>query len=371
MSIQLYLKIKLIIIFALISSLLGAQTDTLLNYRQIHFVKLNQANDLFTYWFQSDRNFSDGVNIEVAHRVFNNKIADRILIGCRNTQYKDFSLSINQDMFTPKNTQTTELNTIDRPYTALLYFTYSKYSNNFWKGKKLVSRLLFGIQGPTALGKEAQNTVHEMIDNPLVYGWDNQLNNGLMLDYEIQFIQEIPITTSFTELHGFSKLQLGTIYNYVELGFRYKIGRYTDTYMNFYGIANPKYKHNLKIEDIAKFNKFRKKIIPKRIRVKSAQEQISFLNKKLNRKFQLYFFTEAMSRFMVRDGTVEGSLITFKKNNYRFYYNDYEHLNFIGRYGFVFQYSRFYMEYMRYLEKDVYNITDVFGYGRIIISYVF
>ncbi len=363
-----YLAITILFLY---SFSVKSQTDTSLNYRQIHFVKLNQANDLFTYWFQSDRNFSDGVNIEFAHHIFNNKFADLILLGIKDTPYKDFSLAISQDMFTPKNTKIAELDTSDRPYTALLYLTYAKYSNNFWKGRKLVSRLFFGVQGPTAFGKEAQNTVHEMIDNPLVYGWDNQLNNGLMLDYEMQFIQEIPATTHITELHGFSKLHIGTIYNYMELGFRFKIGRYTDTYMNFYGIANPKYKHNLKVEDLAKLNHFRKKIIPKRIREKSAQEQINFLNNKLNRKFQLYFFTEAMSSFMFRDGTVEGSLITFGENNYRFYYGDYEHLNFIGRYGFVLQYSRFYMEYMRYLENDVYKISDAFGYGRIVLSYVF
>ena len=362
-----FIYISLIFLFAIFNA--KSQTDTLNEYTQIHFIKLNQANDLFTYWFQSDRNFSDGVNIEVAHRIFNNKLADFALLGFNNTPYKDFSLSISQDMFTPSNTEIAELDTTDRPYTALLYLTYAKYSNNFWKGRKLVSRLFLGVQGPTAYGKEAQNTVHGLIDNPLVNGWDNQLENGLMLDYEVQFIQEIPLTSHLTELHAFSKVSIGTIYNFAELGFRFKFGRYTDTYMNFYGIANPKYKHKLNVDDLSKLSSSRRKIIPKRIREKSAQEQIDYLNKKLNRKFQIYLFTEAMGSYMLRDGTMEGSLITFGENNYKYYYGDYDHFQIIGRYGVVIQYSHFYMEYMRYLENDYHD--DVFGYGRIVLSYVF
>ncbi len=346
-----------------------SQTDSLLEYKQISFVKINQANDLFTYWFQSDRNFSDGVNIEVAHSIFNNTVSDKILFGFKDTKYRDFSLAISQDMFTPKNTKISELDTTDRPYTGLLYLTYAKYSNNFWKGRKLVSRVFLGMQGPTSFAKEAQNTVHEMIDNPLVYGWNNQLNNGLMLDYEIQYIHQIPVTTYLTELHLFGVGHIGAMYNFAQIGFRFKFGRFTDTYMNFYGIANSKNKNKLTTDDLAKFSSSRKKIIPKRIRKKSAQEQIDYVNNKLNRKFQIYFFTEGMANYMFRDGTLEGSLITFEENNYRYCYGDYNHFQIIGRYGFVLQYAHFYMEYMRYLESDYQN--NPFGYGRIILSYVF
>jgi len=365
------MKFKSIILIILLTPFASfSQIDTN-NYKQITFIKANQANDLFTYWYQSDRNYSDGVDVEVAHKIFNNKVSDFALLGFKNTKYKDFSLSINQDMFTPKNTKIAELDTTDRPYTALLYFIYAKYSNDFWKGRKLVSRAFIGVQGPTAYGEEAQNTVHKLIDNPTVNGWDNQLNNGLMLDYEVQYLHQLPLTSHLTELHAFAELHLGTIYNYTELGFRFKFGRYTDSYMNFYGIANSKNKYNFTVSDLDKMSTSRRKIIPKRIRQKSAQEQIDYVNNKLNRKFQFYFFTEGMINYMIYDGTVQGSLITFGENGYKFYYDDYEHVNLIARYGFVFQYSHFYMEYMRYIENDVYKIEDAFGYGRLVLAYVF
>ena len=340
-------------------------------YRQIHFFKLNQANDLFTYWFQSDREFSDGVNLEFAHHIFQNKVADFVLLGIKNTEYRDFSLSVSQDMFTPSNTETTELISTDRPYAAQLYFTYSKYSNNFWKGRKLVSKIFIGVQGPIAMGEEAQNTVHTWIDNPTANGWAHQLNNGMVLDYELQYLHQIPLVSHLTELHALAKVRVGALLNFAEVGFRFKFGHYTDTYTNFYGIANPKYNYKFTTSDLAKLSASRKKIIPKRIRKKSAQKQIEYLNNKLNRKFQFYFFAEGMTNYMLRDGTVEGSLIKFAESEHAYSYNDYNHFNLIGRYGFVLQYHRFYMEYARYLENDVYEKYPVFGYGRIIFSYVF
>ena len=367
MPFRVYIFITIIFVFHKASS----QTDTITNYRQIHFVKLNQANDLFTYWFQSDREYSDGVNIEVAHRIFNNKVSDILLIGIKDSPYKDFSLAISQDMYTPKNTASDTLISNDRPYAAQLFFTYAKYSNDFWRGRKLVTRAFIGVQGPIAFGEQAQNNVHSWIDNPSVNGWEHQLSNGLVLDYEMQYLQQIPLVSHLTELHGFGRIRVGALYNAAELGFRFKFGHYTDSYTNFYGIANPRYNYNFTTKDLAKLTKSRKKIIPKRIRKKTEQEQISYLNNKLNRKFQFYFFTEGMMNYMLRDGTVEGSLIQFEPNVHEYSYADYKHLNFIGRYGFVLQYKGFYIEYMRYLKNDVYELYPVFGYGRIIFSWVF
>jgi len=348
-----------------------AQKDSASSYRQIHFVKLNQANDLFTYWFQSDREYSDGVNIEVAHRIFNNKVSDFLLLGIKNTEYKDFSLAISQDMFTPRNTSTSELIKDDRPYAAQLYLTYAKYSNDFWKGRKLVSQAFVGVQGPAAMGKGAQNTVHVWIDNPTANGWDHQLENGLLLDYEVQYLQQLPLTSHLNELHGFVRGRVGSLLNEIELGFRFKFGHYTDSYTNFYGIANPKYNYKFTVDDLAKLSKSRKNIIPKRLRKKSLEKQVEYLNNKLNRKFQFYFFLEGMANYTLRNGTVEGSLIAFEENEFSYTYKDYRHINTVGRYGFVLQYNKFYMEYMRFLENDAYEESPIFGYGRIIFSYVF
>ncbi len=39
------------------------------------------------------------------------------------------------------------------------------------------TQLQLGIVGPWALGKQVQNAVHEVLDDPKFQGWDNQLHN--------------------------------------------------------------------------------------------------------------------------------------------------------------------------------------------------
>ena len=364
-----YKYILLIILFFTSYSLFSQ--DSTNNYNQIRFLKFNQANDLFTVLFQSDKYYTDGFNFELAHDIFNNKIADNVLFGFKNTKYKDFSLSFNQDMYTPENTQITTVDSSDRPYAGQLFLTYAKYSNQFIKGRKISSYLYAGVQGPAAMAGKSQNWVHHMINNDSVKGWDNQLSNGLILDYQIQYMALIPVSSPITELHYFGGLRLGTLTSYTNVGLRFKIGRFTDSYINFYGIANDRNDYNYTANDIAKMKISRRKTIPKTIREKSLEEQAKYMNDKLNRKFQLYFFSELMASYILRDGSVQGSLIQFSDNVYELNFDDYQHSQIIGRYGVVVQYKHFYMEYARYLENDTYLDKGVFGYGKIILSWVF
>ena len=350
---------------------LSAQKKDSIDYRQIGFLKLNQANDLYTIWYQSDKYYTDGIDIEVAHRIFNNKVADAVLLGFKNTPYKDFSLSINQDIYTPENTELVEVDTTDRPYAGQLFFTYAKYSNQFWKGKKLISKFYIGVQGPAALAEEMQNGVHSLINNLEVKGWHNQLSNGLLLDYELEYMQLIPVSSPITELHYFGKIRLGTVNSLLEAGLRFKLGRYTDSYMNFYGIFNPKYQHNFTADDVVKMSANRRKILSKKYRDLSLEKQAEFLSKKLNRKLQFYFFVEPSATFLLRDGSVEGSLIQFSPNVYEMSYADYNHYYLGGRYGVVLQYSHFLMEFSRYLNTDEFRGNGYFGYGRLILTWVF
>jgi len=233
------------------------------------------------------------------------------------------------------------------------------------------SYIFLGVQGPAAMAGKSQNFVHHKIGNDSIYGWDNQLGNGLILDYQIQYMGLFPLSSHLTELHYFGNIRMGTLNNEAELGFRFKFGRFTDSYMNFYGISNSRNNYHFTENDVARMSKNRRKMIPKRLRNKSLEVQTKYLNNKLNRQFQFYFFTEGMTAYWLTDGSVVGSQIQFQKNIYEYNFDDYQHILLLGRYGFVFQYKHFYMEYTRYLENDAFVRGGVFGYGRIIISVVF
>ena len=340
-------------------------------YRQIHYVQTDVANDLFTVFYQSDKYFSDGLHVEWADDLFKNKVSNAALLGFRGTTFKDFSLSIEQDMFTPENTKLTTVDSTDRPYAGQLFLTYSKFSNRFWKGQKLSTRLYFGVQGPAALAEQVQNGVHGAIGNDEVLGWDNQLSNGLILDYQVDYLGLLPISTAFSEFHYFGKARAGLLNTFADVGLRFKTGHYTDTYVNRYGIYNPKYKHNFSAKEVEQMSSSRRQMIPKKIRRKGFEEQAKYLNKKLNRKFQCYGFIEGFATYYLRNGSVEGSLLQFQPNVYELSYDDYNHFYLGGRYGFVVQYANVELEYLRILHTDTYRESGYFGYGKLVFSWVF
>ncbi|WP_081111022.1 lipid A deacylase LpxR family protein [Bdellovibrio bacteriovorus] len=95
----------------------------------------------------------------------------------------NFGISIAQQIFTPDNTDASELIINDRPYAAWLYVALS--ANLKTRSHSHNLELDIGLVGPGALGEQAQNGFHEIIDVPTANGWDNQLSTEptLQLNY--------------------------------------------------------------------------------------------------------------------------------------------------------------------------------------------
>ena len=97
---------------------------------------------------------------------------------------KNLILALGQNIYTPDNTETSELVPEDRPYAGWLYLGLGVV----WKNAEVRNSLVLdlGVVGPWAYGQEAQRLVHDLrgLDHP--NGWDHQLHNeiGFTLAYE-------------------------------------------------------------------------------------------------------------------------------------------------------------------------------------------
>lgn len=100
-----------------------------------------------------------------------------------------FSFSIGQDIYTPEDKTRTDLIVNDRPYAGWLYAAAAVYKisdpGNGWKSQDALE-LALGVVGPSALGQEAQDLVHEIRLIDKFEGWHNQLENepGILALYE-------------------------------------------------------------------------------------------------------------------------------------------------------------------------------------------
>ncbi len=93
---------------------------------------------------------------------------------------RSVSLSIGQNMYTPEDTEQSELIKDDRPYAGLTYFGMglhgkSNLQMNTWE-------LILGIVGPHSYAEDTQRIIHEWKGNLVPMGWNNQLGDEPVLN---------------------------------------------------------------------------------------------------------------------------------------------------------------------------------------------
>jgi hypothetical protein len=129
------------------------------------------------------------------------------------------SLEISQSLFTPRDTQLSPPNPLDRPYAGVLVATAALVHDSDWT-RDLVS-LSLGVVGPSALGQGLQNGFHNIIGDTPNRGWDYQIPDQFAFELLGQRTWRLPVLDA-----GFADIDvlpsgtvgLGDIRDYVQLG---------------------------------------------------------------------------------------------------------------------------------------------------------
>lgn len=88
--------------------------------------------------------------------------------------------SIGQKIYTPEDIHRSDLIEEDRPYAGLAYLAIGFQSKNALDMDTFEFDL--GIVGPHSYAEDVQTQLHEWIDSPVPRGWDNQLNDELVVE---------------------------------------------------------------------------------------------------------------------------------------------------------------------------------------------
>ena len=139
-------------------------------------------------------------------------------------------VSFGQNMYTPGNTEAVIPDPDDRPYAGWLYASLDFQAVSNDKKMLRMVALDFGVVGRAALGRQAQNTIHNWMNIPEANGWDYQLRNepGLILSWErrhrlLRF--DLNASGDFSaDLIGRYGLALGNIRTHAAGGINVRIG---------------------------------------------------------------------------------------------------------------------------------------------------
>ena len=86
-----------------------------------------------------------------------------------------WGLAFGQNIFTPDDTTRRNPDPLDRPYAGWLYGTISLASYTATAYGSI--ELQLGVVGPSALGEQVQNNVHDLLNIDRAYGWNYQLKD--------------------------------------------------------------------------------------------------------------------------------------------------------------------------------------------------
>ncbi len=328
------MKFKAFILFVglvLLQSTIQAQTDSVV--LQDRYYRHNYDNDFFV---ATDRYYTQGVYLEFIFPAFKKLLISHALIplrpknsitGSRIINY--YGVSTERQGFTPTSIRHFgKPESGERPYAAVVYLTHSLVSIDPARKLRLTSRLNLGLMGPNLFGEEEQVAIHTQLGNILPLGWEYQIENDYVLNYDVYLEKGIVDNKCFT-VTGFTELRAGTLYDDVALGAMMRIG-YMQKYFNNLGIT----------------------------RQKQAQ------------KFQCYLFFKGKIKAVAYNASMQGGLIN-QNSTYAISDSDVERLVGIGYYGVVVAYKRLSLEYSFASITKEYKKGKNHAWGRIGINVCF
>ena len=137
-----------------------------------------------------------------------------------------YGLAIEHLAYTPSSIRHTEIIFGDRPFAAS--FSFKRFSVsvdtiNLWR---LGSSLNAGIIGTAAGGEWMQKTIHRKLNNIEPLGWEHQIHNDIVLNYDIAYEKLCISRKDVFSLNTICKISVGTLHDKASIGINLMVGHH-------------------------------------------------------------------------------------------------------------------------------------------------
>ena len=278
-------------------------------------------NDIFT---NTDYYYTNGVIIDLVTPLAATNPVNKIFPGRKRSDISLSGFSIRQNIYTPIDPDVEEIRYGDRPFAGLLTIGQFNTNTNFNKKLNISSSLNFGVLGPASMGEFVQSSIHTK--EPV--GWQNQIQNNIVIDYNIA-IEKGLLSSPHFEFNVLAEAEAGTILNNLSAGIYTRTGSFIPVYRG-----------------------------------------VDFFNKKEKYNFQYWVFFSAKTNIVLYDATLQGGMFN-SDNPYTIVSSDINRfvVNLSG--GMAFYYNSLGIElHYNYLTPEFDTGLD-FMWGSIVAVYNF
>ncbi len=147
-------------------------------------ITLKEENDFFT---GTDRYFTNGTSLGLLFSRPVSGLTNRILPGIPTFRPVAYGITLTQNIYTPRRLQPTEFLPHDRPYAGTLLLALSQYSLSRNNRFSFYSEFSGGVVGHQSQANDVQRIFHRLINDELPQGWQNQVPNRVIANYQFDF----------------------------------------------------------------------------------------------------------------------------------------------------------------------------------------
>lgn len=274
-------------------------------------------NDIFA---NRDFYYTNGLKINLIAPFLNNSPVNKILFGSRKSDMVLSGFSITHKIYTPINPDTTIILVGDRPFTSYLTFGQFRETYNLKKKIHIKSEIYIGVLGPSSFGRQVQSSIHEI--EPV--GWENQLNNDVILSYQFE-VEKGLVSNSVVEINIVGKTTLGTLYNKIGGGMYFRTGNFMPVFRGPFSF---------------------------------------FENKNPGGRYQFWIFTSTLIDIIAYDATLQGGIFS-KENIYTISSRDISRFVIRASAGMALYYNSIGIEYEHFYLSPEFSGAKHFSWGRI------
>lgn len=283
-------------------------TSTFRNINHNSYFRFHYDNDYFT---KTDEYYSQGITFEYVHPSVKKFLLSKLLLKPYNSN-PQYGIAVNLFGYTPTSILSDSILYGDRPFNANISFKTFLIQADQIHHQQISSALSVGVMGPAALGYQIQNNIHRWLKNPLPHGWQYQIKNDIIINYQINYEKQIKAASNNFLLNTTAGVRLGTLNNKVSGGFNFMAGRFNKRY-----------------------------------------EPVNYTK----RKTEYYFYGQSRVNFIGYDATMQGGIFN-RKNPYTIANNNISRITFQADAGIIVNFKKLYLSYTQSF------ITQEFKQGK-------
>lgn len=195
------------------------------------YFRFHYDNDFFSR-NRTDYYYTQGYSFEVAHPVFAKNPVSKILLRFRDKP-ATYGLASEHFGFTPTSIKSDEILMGDRPFAGVIMLKSFSISVDTARRQRLSSMLSLGMVGPAAFAGQMQAAIHRWSGDPEPHGWQYQIRNDGVVNYELNHERQLVTIPDFLSLNTNAQVRLGTLSDKVQAGLTLSLGYFDSPFVSF------------------------------------------------------------------------------------------------------------------------------------------